>query len=126
MWPFALAAALAIVPVGEPLTDQVDSLEINHVYDDCGRAVFTQAIARQWNPYTARDEIRAWWQVTTAADEPSAHMVLRFDHGKLRRIRAARVYVTHTQYDRELAERETLPMSERRGLTIYRRLERTE
>lgn len=126
MWPFALAAALAIVPVGEPLTDQAESLEINYVYDDCGRAVFTQAIVRQWNPYTARDEIRAWWQVTSAGDEPSANLVLRLDHGKLRRIRAARVYVTHTQYDRELAERETLPPHERRGLTIDHRLERTE
>lgn len=116
MWPFALAAALAIVPVGEPLTDQVESLEINHVYDDCGRAVFTQAIARQWNPYTARDEIRAWWMVKEQSDLPSSNEVLRFDGGAMRRVKAGRVFETWTQHDREIFDRQRLPVEQRRGL----------
>lgn len=78
-------------------------LEVNHVYDDDARFIFTQLIFRDWMG------IQAWCMadkgiVANGRVYLKSGMVIHYD----------RLEVTHSQYDRELADRDRLPVDQRR------------
>lgn len=109
------ALLLAIVPLELPLTSHVDELELNHVYSEDSKHVFSQAIVRTYKP-NGGTEIRCWWLVKCESDMPS-HDMLRFDGRTMRRIKAGSVIETWSNYDREVEERKQLPNEKRRNLS---------
>ena len=115
MW---LLQFLSTVPLEMPVTEQVDTIELNHFYDCEGRHVFDQAIVYGWNRATCRYDVRCWWIIKCEADEPRRDM-LRFDGQVMRRVKAGRVFRSFTQYDPELNARQRVPVEERRGLIQF-------
>lgn len=104
----------------EPLvvTDTVEVLEHNRFYDEQGALVFEQAIFKDFDG--ERFQVRDWRLV-----KPGFVMLPTgatfWDGDSLRRVRAKQVVNSFTQYDPELTARETLPTTERRGLTKHKR-----
>lgn len=85
------------------------------MYDDCGKLTFTQLIFRD------RDEAILAWRMDKGIEITRDHRrggvsVIWLDNGKLRVIRAKSAFELHTQWDREIFEREELPQDKRRGL----------
>lgn len=92
------------VSAGAPCqTHHCDTLEINHYYDDEARPVFTQLIFRDWQGVQG-------WCMSDKAIVANGRAYLKC--GKV--IRYDRLEVTHTQYDRELDDRERIPVEQRR------------
>jgi hypothetical protein len=111
---FAGLILLAVIPLEMPIVDTVDELEINHVYDDKAKHVFSQAIFRSFRP-NGGTEIRSCW-LLREGDTPSNDW-LRIYGRDLRRVRAGRVWESWTQYDVELESRKVLPVEQRRKLS---------
>ena len=120
-----IAALLpAIASAREPrvptVEDRVDEIELNHLFDDNGRHVFTQTV------FWSQGEIVAWrlWK----PDKP--HPVRLWESGEwslcwhdgetLREVRAKRFKETHRQWDVELHQRSVLPQCKRRELLTPR------
>jgi hypothetical protein len=117
MYELLLIALLAIVPQDCVARDGVDALEVNHLYDDGGRLVFTQVIG--WE----RDDRCRFWRMAKTADMlPAADpirggYVLRWiDNDTTREVRAPSIRETWTQYDVETYDRQFLPAELRRKL----------
>lgn len=121
--PTLAALLLTILPLGEPITERVDRIEVNHYQDETGKEIGpAQAIVWRWNPATCEYEVRAWWMVKCESDMPSRDM-LRFDGRTMRRIKTNSVIETWSNYDREVEERKRLPVDQRRGLITEMRKE---
>lgn len=120
MWLGSLL--LAIVPHEAVVIDYVDVTEINRVYDECGKLVFTQAIYWTWDPWCCRLQVRAWRMVKNFDQYPrvdhgsESAFSLWNDSGVLREVRAKAVRESWTQYDPEMNEREVIPKELRREL----------
>lgn len=119
MWALLL---LAIVPYDPVIRDSAPAAEKNHFYDDNGNLVFTQLIVYDWP-----DAEYVWfWAMWNDGDRrPKVHATrdfeggwrIRFDDGQnLREIWTSSFIETHTQYDKELLNRELLPKEQRRPL----------
>jgi hypothetical protein len=97
-------------------------MEVNHFYDEQGRLVFDQVIFYDWAPEHSRYNVRAWRLVKNPAQLPErdwrdgGYLAVWQDGEVLRRVRAASMRETWTQYDPELVEREYLPKERRREL----------
>jgi hypothetical protein len=114
------ALLLTILPVGEPIRDTVNVIERNLVYDHKAQQTFDQWI--WWNGTADLGELRAWRLVhppyRVERDFERGGWVLRFWDGDIfREVRAPTYRVIHSQYDREVHDRDFLPKHERRGLT---------
>jgi hypothetical protein len=105
---------LALQPVEtEPVRDRVDVIERNNFYDENGRLVFAQWVFRDW------DSIVAWRLVKPdhrLSRGPRGWRLDWTDGERLRSVDAISFVESWTQEDVELAERERLPVCERRGL----------
>lgn len=116
-------AVFAILPTVEPVQDRADLVEINHVYDDCGKHTFTQLIWWDWRRNESEFRVVAWRMLKTDSMRP------RFDHasgawlsswqdgGRHREVRAATFRESWTQADLETNDRDYLPKEQRRELT---------
>lgn len=119
--------ALTLTPPDERtglMRDECSSIEINALYDDAGREVFTQAIFREATE--TGEQVRAWRLVKSTTVMPQKNWrtgryeMLWHDGDTLRRIEARAVRYTFSQHDPELRERDTLPKHERRELSQLR------
>lgn len=123
--PVSCLLLLAIVPIEDVVCDRVDVIEVNHFYDDQGRLVFDQAIFYDWSPDHGRYQVRAWTLIKGPHQLPTrdwARDDVRYtatwaDGELVRRVQAASLRETWTQFDPELVEREWLPQKRRLGLS---------
>jgi len=122
MW---LALFVAIIPQDGMLIDDVDTIELNRVFGDWNekgvpRETLKQFIAWEWNYKEGRHQV-VWWKLVKPHERVEADSTgwrLRFnDCGKLREIRARAYKETFTMHDREIEDRNILPVDERRQLT---------
>ncbi len=117
-----LAAACA-VPQTPTVRDEVDIIELNHVYDGDGQLVLRQLIFWEWRPQAARHHVVAWrlWKVgepRPLRDWPRGGYTLLFHDGQILRCVRAEVFrETWTQFDREISDRRRLSQDGRRGLS---------
>lgn len=113
---------LAILPREDVAEDRVDVVEVNHFYDCEGRLVFDQLIFYDWCPRAERHQVRAWRLMKTPSQLPQrnwggvGYLAVWQDGEVLRRVHAASLRETWTQYDPELLEREWLAKEKRREL----------
>lgn len=110
----AFAIALfSIIPVDPILTESVDVIEINKVYDYRGRLGLTQII------FWRKDDMVAW-RLFTKKDYPlrvnDGWSYVFLDGFYLRRVNSKSFYVSETQYDVEREERLNKPYYQRPGL----------
>lgn len=118
-----LVGTLNLVPAAPPVCDEVDLVVLNHVYDAHGRLVLHQIIFWDWNAAAARYQVVAWrlWKDERLSPQRDwlggGYVLLWHDDDVLRRVRASSRLETWTQHDREIADRQRLPQSRRRGLT---------
>lgn len=125
------ALLLAVIPHSDVVRDECDVLELNHFYTGEGKLVFSQWIFLAWNELKSRHDVIEWamakgyGEIAIDADKLRAMVVpakggwrLRFSHACVQReITATSFREIHTQYDREVDEREILPKERRRGLS---------
>jgi hypothetical protein len=106
---------LSIIPHDIAIIDRVETIELNHFYDESGKHVFDQHIFR------ANGEIIDWRLVKAKSEavyaDRGAYRLDWRDGWQIRSVRAAEYRETWTQYDPELAERGQLPKELRRELT---------
>lgn len=118
------AALLATLPVDDGVArDAVETIEVNHFFDDEARPVFTQAIF-----FDADDSCRDWRLVKNLAGQERNIEVRRdyrtgeysatwLDGDVLREVRAKCWRETFTQHDVELVARDKLPTCNRKLLS---------
>ena len=118
----ALVVVLGINPVEDVARERVDLMEVNHFYDEQGRLVFDQVIFYDWSPEHSRYMVRAWRLEKNPTQLPErdwrdgGYQAVWQDGEILRRVQAASMRETWTQYDPELVEREYLPKERRKEL----------
>lgn len=116
----------AIVPICEPVAERVDLIEVNHFYDENGKANFSQVIFYDWRPSESHYHVRAWRLVKNDSQRPrmdwgGREWVSRWHDGeRFREVRSSAFRETWTQYDPELFERDILPKEKRIGLLFER------
>lgn len=119
--------AICLSPQGDVVHDQVDVIEVNHLYDTKGEHVFDQLIF--WEP-VGRDgkrTVRDWRLLKVAHQTPTSRhrdgltVVTWTDGSTFRQVTAENICETWTQYDPELVNRAVLPLERRRGLGVYRK-----
>ena len=117
-----LANVISLEPRETALEDRVDLVEVNHFHDESGKHVFDQLIFYDWCRRVCRHQVVAWRLIKGPSPLPRRDWERRdyactwSDSGVLRSVRAASLRETWTQYDPELAERDMLPLSQRREL----------
>jgi len=122
-WLFILALFL---PRGGCLVDEVDVIEVNHVFDGEGTETFVQAIFWRWRGFEGHYRVVDWRTVR----DGNVYPVRRWDRGGVwvsrwrddrdrcwREVRAPLFRETWTVYDVEVADREFLPERYREGLS---------
>ena len=109
---------LGIIPLELPVTEHVQSIELNCYYDDQANLVFSQFIFRELNPYTNKHEIIVWRLTKGSLNVPVDGVFTFFDHSDhiLRRVTYDNAYQTWSQVDPELEGRASLPKELRRDL----------
>lgn len=113
---------LSIIPRDLTARDCVDLVEVNHFYDESGRLVFDQAIMWRWWDRDCRFYVVAWRLIKSPSQIPQrsrrgGYTSVWTDCETLRRVDAAAVRETWSQYDPELEERQHTPQERRRGLS---------
>jgi hypothetical protein len=122
----AIVVVLGLNPAEDVARERVDLMEVNHFYDEQGRLVFDQVIFYDWSPEHSRYMVRAWRLVKNPSQLPErdwrdgGYQAVWQDGEVLRRVRAASMRETWTQYDPELIEREYLPKERRRELRVVK------
>jgi hypothetical protein len=109
MIAFILAAA-CVLPRDFCARESVELIETNHVFTYEGEPHLTQAI------FYGREGIIAWRMNSDGRLNPTGNVLYFMDAGIVRCITARTVAESFTQFDVELAARDTLPASERREL----------
>lgn len=122
MWrTHLIAMVIAAITAQGPVVDDVDVIEANYYYDECGKLVFSQLVFWEWCEPDSAYHVRAWRLLKTTEHEPyrcrDGWAVLWQDGDTLRKVRACSYVRTCTQYDPELRDREALPKERRRELT---------
>lgn len=116
-------ATIGLNPQVDTAEDRVDLIEVNHFYDEHGKHVFDQIIFYDWCSKDCRHHVRAWRLLKKPAQLPfrnwsqGDYVAVWHEGDVLRRVRAASIRESWTQYDPELVEREFLPKEKRRDLT---------
>ncbi len=110
-------------PIPVIIEEKVDTVEVNHYFDDRGNKVFDQVVYYNWsqeyNRFTACGYrlIKQDTQVPVMAT-PSIYHSIWSDGDCLRDLNAAVAVETWSQWDPELAERNYLPKSMRSEFAI--------
>ena len=112
-----LITAALVLPCDLVARDQCASLTRHHLYDECGKPVFVQMVA--WE-----ESGRCFFWRMAKEDTPlipkrvSNGWVLTWEDGGILREVFASSYDSglHTQWDIEVADRELLPVEQRRRL----------
>jgi hypothetical protein len=118
----AIVVALGLNPTEDVAREKVDLMEVNHFYDEQGRLVFDQVIFYDWSPLDSRYMVRAWRLVKNPTQLPErdwrdgGYLAVWQDGEIVRRVQAASMRESWTQYDPELVEREFLPKERRKEL----------
>lgn len=102
---------LAFLPLAEPV-EHVDRIEINRVYNDEGDLWLSQVIFWRWEPVIA-DWACEGWRRTDQGNLRKVPGGWRWEQGSLL-VEAPEACHTHTQYDREAANRDYWPLERRR------------
>lgn len=113
---------VSFIGSGDIVGDKCDLIEVNHFFDDDGRHVFDQQIFFDWSPAAGRYQVRGWRLIKSSRQHPEwmpdgSYRIIWQDGEILRKVRAASVRESWTQYDPELLEREYLPKEHRTDLT---------
>jgi hypothetical protein len=118
MHTMLILVALALGPEPQIVVDSVDLLETNHFFDEKGQPVFTQRIFWEMDREGVL-RVRDWRLVKPEQGHyPIGKTFTWHDGNCLRRVYAASVIETWTQYDPELIDREPWPKERRRALTV--------
>lgn len=116
---------LALVPMSDIVTDRVDVIELNFVYDERCQKVLSQWIFWNWCEADRRHRVVAWSmrRKGESATATSDGWRLRFTDrcGVQREVTATSYREIHSQWDRELDDRSVLPVESRKGLSAWRR-----
>ncbi len=115
-------AACTSNPASLITRDNVDLVEINHLYDEQGRLLLDQVIFYDWSPQHRRYNVRAWKLIKSQAQLPTKNRSGQFvatwhDDRTLRQIVAKSMVESWTQFDPELVERQFLSKDKRANLT---------
>lgn len=110
---------LALQPGDYVAAEQVDVIEVNHLYDDYGQRQFTQVIYKDWDG--DRHQVRAWRMLNSPGMWPNRQRAIWMDGGILRDVRCRSVAETWTQFDPEIEERKIIPPDSRPGLAGEKR-----
>lgn len=116
-------ATFGVSPIEDVVVEQVDLIEVSHVYDEKGKPVRDQVTFYDWSPDHSRYMVRDWRPLKNQTQMPirdwhhGGHVSIWHDGEVLRRVHAWSVWETWTQYDPELTERTWLPKEMRRELT---------
>ena len=105
------------VPCDHVIEDRCDLIEINRVYDECGKLTFEQVIFWDYDEH-GDARIVAWRFVKDGvlSSNSSGRFLFWRDKSHYRCVRAVALKRTWTQYDIEVLLRELRPQKERRGL----------
>ena len=111
----------SIVPPSDVRADRVDAIELNHLFDEAGKHVLSQYLFLDWIPSAGQFHVIAWRLAKRPGQRPvrdaaGGWVVVWFDGGRLRRVRAGSFVESWTQYDVELEHRRILPKEQRREL----------
>lgn len=114
---------LAIVAAGSGhdvvLTEQCDTLEVNHFYDNNGKLVFDQVIVWRADRY-GQMRVDAWWLLKDPHSHPIRngqwYQAVFSDDEHVRRIRSRCIVITWTQHDPEIEDRKHRPKKRRPNL----------
>ena len=105
--------ALSTIPRALVLADCVDTADLNRVYDLDGGLVLTQ-----WIFSDDEGRIMAWRLSKDEARNYRPPMLVWIDEGgRIRRLTAGSWVESFEQHDKEISQREVLPVTERRGLS---------
>ncbi len=125
MWYAAWMLLFATVPqIETPISEYADLAELNHFYDDQGRAVFDQVIYYDWDRGHLRHQVRAWRLVKNPDYVPRLNRKTGYyealwdDGDTLRLLHTVSMRESWTQFDPELVEREYLPKEQRQELYV--------
>jgi hypothetical protein len=116
---------IAILPrLDRPVTERVDLVEVNHLFNEDGKPVLAQVIWYDWQ--RVRYSVVDWRKVGSPGILPyrdwesGGYVCFWLDYQTLRKVRAAEFRETWTQVgvagDPEVNEREILPKERRREL----------
>ena len=117
-----VVTAVSLVPWTPTLRDEVDVIELNHVFDGEGQHVLSQFIFWEFETHSAAEHVVAWrlWKPGSSLplrDVRQGGCVLLFRDGEsLRLVRGKQYRETWTQYDPEIDNRRQLPQHLRREL----------
>lgn len=112
-----LLAVLCLLDDPGVIVRRYDVLEINHVYDEQAKHVFSQVLAWRWSDYGLHCQ---WWM----RHEPRYHVIRERDTystlihpslGATVRVEAPCFRETWTQWDREIVDRQCFPPHLRSG-----------
>lgn len=116
-----LLALTAYIPVETVARDHVTQIEVNRFYNGHGKLIFVQVIFWDHDNYQ-EPTVVAWRFIKTGQRKPyydrkRHRWYLRWHDGDtLREVTATVQKETWTQFDPEVADREFVPMEQRRGL----------
>ena len=125
---------VSLNPIEDLPTDHVDLVELNHYYNEKGRHVLDQVIFYDWSSAAGRYQIRDWRMIKRVSQIPRRDWRLGgyvavwhdpLEGNVLRKMHAANLRETWTQYDPEIVERSFLKKDKRRKLARARSSRRT-
>ena len=133
--PLTLCLSMvSLNPIEDLPTDHVDLVELNHYYNEKGRHVLDQVIFYDWSSEAGRYQIRDWRMIKRVSQIPRREWRLGgyvavwhdpLEGNVLRKMHAANLRETWTQYDPEIVERSFLKKDKRRKLARVRSSRRT-
>lgn len=115
----ALTGSLPAAKQFETVSSECDVIELNTVYSDEGKAVFSQVIFWDWYAFDSAYHVRAYvcnasrgrWEIDPA------RKTCTYEDYRWRFVAQGQSYKrTHTQYDPEVQDRESFPVHLRRGI----------
>lgn len=113
----------SIIPLNEPIVDQVDLIEINKVYNIEGKVTLSQAIYYNWSENDGRHQV-VDWRFVKSEDcliikdwNTDRHKQIFKDGKYIRKIISKRFIKSESIKDPEAEERNYLPTIERKRLS---------
>jgi hypothetical protein len=120
------ASLLGSHPVATIAVEEVDLIEVNHLFDERGQHLLDQLIFYEWSDHRSRYDVRAWRKIKSTTVSPlrswqdGGYHITWCDRGLMRHVKSAAFRETWTQHDPEVVERQALPVERRRELRTPR------